>query len=343
MTNYNKKEHLEVLKKLWSNPTKAHKTEIEKYCQEIYPYETIPNVSSFRVKILAAYHPILAEKTNVNGNYKSQVLVRTDTPEFEYELGSNSKLNKYLKYMFKILNKNRSDSRIFWNLGLLLLGSSIAFRISCLKRILPKWYKSERWSKVKRMFKKYKKLDIQNYIYKQVFIPKTDGSLRPLGVPSPEWRLLLAGLNMLLLTFLSLYQHPNQHGYLPNKGTESAWSQMDEEILSKGFIYDFDLMKFFDSVDLTNLRNILISTDMPLHLVESLIGWNRVPPQNAETSTSLTWESNETKAISVEQYSQLPCRERSYYESLDLRDNYKNDYNYYHGVAQGSYILFIFL
>lgn len=155
------------------------------------------------------------------------------------------------------------------------------------------------------MFKKYSTLDIKIYIYKQVFIPKSDGSLRPLVVPSPEWRLLLAGLNMLLLTFLSLYQHPNLHGYLPNRGTDTASpsskrspeggpkgplggrEQMNEEILNQKYIYDFDLMKFFDSVDLTNLRKQLSNKEIPDHLIQSIIGWNRVPPQNAESSTTL--------------------------------------------------------
>lgn len=259
-------------------------------------------------------------------------------PEFEYEIGGNGAMNKYLVYMFKVLNKNRANGRIYWNIGLLLLGSSVSFRISCLKRIMPKWYKTAQWKRIQRMFKKYSKLDIKNYIYKQVMIPKTDGSLRPLGVPSPEWRLLLAGLNMLLLTFFSLYQHPHQHGYLPNRGTDTAWSQMESEILNKKNIYDFDLMKFFDSVDLTNLRNVLADKEMPAHLIKSLIGWNRVPPQNVDKSTPLTWNSVLEENNSKTLYGRLPSKEKEYYESLELRKNWSTDYNFYHGVAQGSAI-----
>lgn len=143
---------------------------------------------------------------------------------------------------------------------------------------------------------------------------------------------------MLLLTFLSLYQHPKQHGYLPHRGTDTAWEQMDEEILNKKFIYDFDLMKFFDSVDLTNLSKQLSNKDIPDHLIKSIIGWNRVPPQNAETSTTLTWNTEKDKEMSISQYDNLPSETKSYYESLELRENWKSDYNFYHGVAQGSAI-----
>lgn len=240
--------------------------------------------------------------------------------------------------MFKVLNAHRCDGRIYWNIGLLMLSSSVSFRMSCLKRIEPRWYKSLPWSKVKHMLKKYSNLEIRNYIYKQVMIPKTDGSLRPLGVPAPEWRLLLAGLNMLLLVYLSLYQHPNQHGYLPLRGTDTAWSQMEAEILNKKFIYDFDLMKFFDSVDLTNLSKLLKRTEMPEELIRAIIGWNRVPPQNVDRSTNLTWTTDSEKQTSVEGYGRLDKESRKYYESLELRKDWAEDYGYYHGVAQGSAI-----
>lgn len=91
----------------------------------------------------------------------------------------------------------------------------------------------ENWKDIGRIFKKYSNLNIKDYVYKQVLIPKTDGSMRPLGVPSKEWRLFLAGLSMILMVYLSIYQHPNQHGYLPNRGTDSAWQHMDERILGK--------------------------------------------------------------------------------------------------------------
>lgn len=336
---YNKQEHLDLLTNLWNNPNAATLSQmINNFCDEVAAFESIPNVSRFRIKELGEYHPFLAQKANIKGKLKSQVLLRTQKPEFDFDLGENGKMNRYLRFMFKTLNKHRTDGRKFWSLGMLLLGRSTSLKLSCLKRIMPKWYKNEDWSKIKRMFKKYKKIDIKNYIYKQVFIPKPDGSLRPLGVPAPEWRLLLAGLNMLLLTFLSPYQHPNQHGYLPHRGTDSAWSQMDAEILNKSNIYDFDLMKFFDSVDLTNLRKELINKDIPSELVDTLIGWNRVPPQNAETSTTQSWQSETEKEISITQYESQNKETKEYYESLKLNKGFKSDYNFYHGVAQGSAI-----
>lgn len=71
-------------------------------------------------------------------------------------------------------------------------------------------------------------------------------------------------------------------------------------------------MKFFDSVDLTNLRNVLERLEIPNHLLRNMIGWNRIPPMNVETSTNLTWDSDESKEMSLNLYKNLSNDEKNY-------------------------------
>lgn len=56
MTNYNKKEHLNLLKDLWNNPNLETKS-IEKYSEMYSPFEVIPNVSVFRIKNSSTISP----------------------------------------------------------------------------------------------------------------------------------------------------------------------------------------------------------------------------------------------------------------------------------------------
>lgn len=118
-------------------------------------------------------------------------------------------MNNYLEKMFRQLNNNRNNAQKFWNIARILLFNSISFRISCLIKIYPTWYKSESLSFIKQLIKKYNNLDFSAFNFKKLIIPKSDGSLRSLGVPKPAWRLYQTGLNMILLVWTSSYQHPS--------------------------------------------------------------------------------------------------------------------------------------
>lgn len=137
-------------------------------------------------------------------------------------------------------------------------------------------------------------------------IPKANGKMRSLGVPSAAWRLYLAGLNQILLVWLSSFQHKNQHGFIPKRGTDSAWKHIYEKVLSSRNIYEFDLKEFFDRVNLDYLGNILNKIEIPLNLVTNIISFrSRTKPRNNDTSTDLNWESDEEKNLSLSLHQRL--------------------------------------
>lgn len=85
--------------------------------------------------------------------------------------------------MFKQLNNNRNNARQFWNIARLLLFNSVSFRISCLLKLYPTWYKTESLWFIKKLLKKYNNLDFSAFSFKKMIIPKANGKLRSLGVP----------------------------------------------------------------------------------------------------------------------------------------------------------------
>lgn len=196
---------------------------------------------------------------------------------------------------------------------------------------------------------------------------------RSLGVPTPAWRIYQTGLNMILLVYLKNYQHPAQHGFVPHKGTDSAWQQIDSEVLKAKFIYEFDLKEFFDRVNLDYLSKVLKKLEIPDDLVHHLIGWSRIKPSipekirncnlpslpkqkrkakwkqisetNAniffdkqlkwEKATDLNWLNRIDRKIHLKQHLSLSNKERNFYK--DFRgNNWKDDFCYFNGIAQGS-------
>lgn len=67
------------------------------------------------------------------------------------------------------------------------------------------------------------KLKASTIDYKRVYLHEVEkNKIRPLGVPTVEWRIYLHMYNNLLVQWRLVYDRGNQHGYLPNKGVVTA-------------------------------------------------------------------------------------------------------------------------
>lgn len=156
-SNQNRELHIELLRRIWLNEGSYKNMDLDltkeklvKYSDYLMPYEILPNVQSFQITKLSEYHPIL----------KQYGILKRYKPEYEFEKGHNGRKNKYLKHMFTLLNKNRTSSSKFFKLSELLLTKSICFRLSCIRKIFPTWYKDSEYSFIKRLLKKYNKLNL---------------------------------------------------------------------------------------------------------------------------------------------------------------------------------------
>lgn len=100
----NNVKHVLLLKNFWLKKNLGLKQELSKYADKLYPYSKLPNVVEFRIKKLSNHHPILL---------KEGIKKRLSSPEMEMTKGTNQRMNRYLYWSFKTLNRTRTHPQKF--------------------------------------------------------------------------------------------------------------------------------------------------------------------------------------------------------------------------------------
>jgi len=120
-----------------------------------------------------------------------------------------------------------------------------------IDRVSVKGYEANLEGNIKDLVARLKAKKYKPQPVRRVYIAKSDGSKRGLGIPSVEDKIVQMGIKKILEAIFEVDFIDVSFGFRPKRSCHDALAVLDKTIMTKpvNYVVDMDIKKFFDTID----------------------------------------------------------------------------------------------